>query len=508
MPFGLRNAAQTFQRFIDQVLHGLPFCFRYIDDLLIASPSPEEHLQHLRLVLQRLEDHGILINVPKSVFGVLELDFLGYHVDVSSIRPMETKVQVVRDFPRPTSQRKLREFLGLVNFYRRFIPDGATLLQPLNQLLSRSTARTLDWTDAAIEAFDAVKKALAQATLLVHPKIGAPTCIMTDASEVAIGAVLQQVVEGQWQPLAYFSKSLKPAETRYNAFDRELLGIYLAIKHFRYFVEGRQLLLTDHKPLTYALASKPERHSPRSSRHLDFISQFTTDIRHVCGSDNTVADTLSCIPISAVHLCDSVPVVDFQAMAAAQAEDPDIHKLRNNSSLKLQRVPLAPSDGVTLLCDVSTGVQRPVVPYEFRRTVFNALHSLSHPGIRATQRLITQHFLWPEVNKDVRQWARSCLQCQRAKIHRHTRTPLGTFATPDARFDHVHLDLVGPLPPSRGCTYVLTCVDRFTRWPEAVPIADSAAETVAQAFITTWVARFGTPAVVTTDRGGQFESHL
>ena len=240
MPFGLRNAAQTFQRFIDQVLHDLPFCYGYIDDLLIASSYPEEHLKHLQLVLQRLADHGILINTSKSVFGIPELDFLGYHVDASGIQPIESKVQVIRDFARPTSQRKLHEFLGLVNFYRRFIPNGATLLQPLNQLLSRSTSRTLEWTTAALESFDAVKNALAQATLLVHPQIGAPTCIMTDASEVAVGAVLQQRIEGQWQPLAYFSKSLKPAETRYSAFDRELLGIYLAIKHFRYFVEGPQ----------------------------------------------------------------------------------------------------------------------------------------------------------------------------------------------------------------------------------------------------------------------------
>ena len=200
---------------------------------------------------------------------------------------MESKVQVIRDFPRPTSQRKLREFLGLVNFYRRFIPNGATPLQPLNQLLSRSTSRTLDWNDAALKAFDDVKDALAQATLLVHPESGAQTCIMTDTSEVAVGAVLQQFINGQWQPLGYFSKSLQPAETRYSAFDRELLAVYLAIKHFSYFIEGRQFyVLTDHKPLTFALSNKPDRYSPRQSRHLDLISQYTSDIRHVRGSDN------------------------------------------------------------------------------------------------------------------------------------------------------------------------------------------------------------------------------
>ena len=136
MPFGLRNAAQTFQRFIDQVLHGLPFCYAYIDDLLVASSSPEEHQQHLRQVLQRLSEHGFIINPSKCMFGVSELEFLGHTVSSQGIRPSDTKVKAITGFPMLMSLWKLREFLGLVNFHDRFIPHCAFILWPLNILFA------------------------------------------------------------------------------------------------------------------------------------------------------------------------------------------------------------------------------------------------------------------------------------------------------------------------------------------------------------------------------------
>ena len=352
MPFGLHNAVQTFQRFIDQVLRGLPFTYAYIDDVLMASSSAEEHEQHLRMVFHRFEDYGVMINPLKCAFGVKELNFLGHHVSDKGIRPLDDKVQVVRDFPRPTSQSRLREFWGLINFYHWFLNHGAAILKPLNDLLAAPSGRKkeLIWTDDALQAFTAAEEALANATLLSHPVLKVATSIMTDASDVTIGAVLQQFVGDEWRPTAYFSKKLKLAETRYSTFDRELLAIYLAIKHFRHILEGRPFfVLTDHKPLVYSLSSSLNRHSPRQIRHLDFVSQFTSDIRHIQGCANQAADALSRVQAVSQFLTSAI---DFEQIAIAQCHDPELSKLKaKSSSLELtsrsDRTALCTPVGVT-----------------------------------------------------------------------------------------------------------------------------------------------------------------
>ncbi len=196
-----------------------------------------------------------------------------------------------------------------------------------------------------------------------------------------------------------------------------------------------------------------------------YISQFTTNIQHTKGKANAAADALSWVWINALHKDHPVVGIDFDQMAAAQIEDPELATLQGSSTSLVFKGMTLPMTSKTLVCDLSTGVPRPFVPIQFRRPVFSALDSLSHPDIRATQRLITDRYIWPGMNKDIRRRPCSCLPCQRSKIQHHTITPLSSFETPEAKFDQMHLDLVGPLPTSDGC---LTCIDRFTRWPEAI----------------------------------------
>src|SRR5678816_3671622 len=242
MPFGLRCAAQTFQRFIDTILRGLPFAWAYLDDLLVASATLEEHQDHLRAVFARLNDAGMRLNLSKCVFGTSSLTFLGHTVSPEGVKPLSDRVDAIRAFPLPQTQKQLRQYLGMVNFYHRFLRSASELLRPLTALITqkkRGSAIILDWTDEARKAFDASKEALAAATLLVHPQDSAPTRIQVDASNFAVGGVLQQYLNNVWSPLAFFSRKLQPAETRYSAFGRELLAMYLTTRQFRYFIEGR-----------------------------------------------------------------------------------------------------------------------------------------------------------------------------------------------------------------------------------------------------------------------------
>jgi cleavage and polyadenylation specificity factor subunit 1 len=514
MPFGLRNAAQTFQRFINNVVRGLDFLFVYIDDILIASETVEKHMQHLKAVFERLEEYGVQINPAKCVFGQKSLEFLSHEITEKGIAPTQEKIKAINDFTIPTSVKQTQRFLGMINFYHRFIPQLAEILAPIYSHLSefqkeKEKNKNIKFTfpKNCCEAFEKSKSALIDVTILTHPIENAKISIATDASCSSLGAVLQQRKGDSWEPLAFFSKKLKPCETKYSAFDRELLSIYLAIKHFRYFLEGRDFTVyTDHKALTTALFTKTER-SPRQANHLDFISQFTNDIKYIKGCENVVADSLS--RMTENEISQNSLHFDFETISKLQKEDQELRELlgnkQENSNYNLERYPFPEFE---IFIENSTKNLRPYLPKQIRFIIFQKFHNLSHPSFKASQKLVTSRYFWPNMNKDIKKWCRECIGCQTSKVGRHTISKYTYFPLVSERFYHIHLDIVGPLPTSENKTYILTIVDRFTRWPEAYPMSNILASTIAKTLVENYLPRFGCPAVITTDQGSQFQSKL
>ena len=218
------------------MLLGLDFLYVYIDDILVASSSTAEHQTHLHLLFKRLSEFGVLINSSKCVWGQNSVKFLGYQILQHGIQPSADKIEAIKKFPLPKTAQELRRFLGTVNFYRRTIPRAAARQALLNELLKGNVKgkEPIHWDETTLTTFEECKKSLAETTLLVFPTPNAPLAIFTDASDVAIGAVLQQKFQGGWQPLGFFSEKLSTAEEKYGAYYRELLANYKSIKHFRH----------------------------------------------------------------------------------------------------------------------------------------------------------------------------------------------------------------------------------------------------------------------------------
>ena len=258
MAFSLRNAGASFQWMMDRVIRGLTFVYCYLDDLRVASRSPEEHVQHLRILFQQLQEFGLVINLEKCSFHVSEIEFLGHHVSARGVLLLSSNVEAVQKFPEPATVKDMQVFLGMVNFYRRFVPKAACMLLPLTICLRGGLPPNsgLSWTPEMTRAFQEAKSALTSATWLQHPHPETRVALHADASASHVGAVLQQQVPGSqgWCPLGFFSKKLSPSQVKWNAFDRELWACFSGIRHFRFILEGRSFtIFTDHKPLTLAL---------------------------------------------------------------------------------------------------------------------------------------------------------------------------------------------------------------------------------------------------------------
>ncbi|QLL34150.1 hypothetical protein HG536_0F04770 [Torulaspora globosa] len=265
MPFGLVNAPSTFSRYMADIFRDLPFVLVYLDDILVMSTTTMEHISHLDTVLSRLKDHQLIAKEKKCQFLQKELKFLGYQIAERCIRPIKDKCEAINALPLCKTIKETQRFLGMINYYRRFIPRCSTVARPLIELIAKKTP----WPTEQTKAFNGLKRALVSAPLLVPFSPEREYRLTTDASKLGLGAVLEELINNRVAGVVgYFSKSLQGAQNNYPAGELELLGIIESLRHFKYLLHGKRFKLrTDHISLL-ALKNRSEP-SMRLARWLD-----------------------------------------------------------------------------------------------------------------------------------------------------------------------------------------------------------------------------------------------
>ncbi|XP_037931992.1 uncharacterized protein LOC119666786 [Teleopsis dalmanni] len=343
---------------------------------------------------------GVGRNLAEGIFKLHgeanfeEVTFPDHLINHKGIRPPGKKIETIANFPKSRVVHELRRFIAIINFYRRFIPKAAEIQGQLQNFIKgnkKQDKTVIGWTADTDNAFAEYKEALINATTIVHLIPDANLVLHVDASNVAVDAALNQINNGQLEPLGFYSKRLTNTQVKYSTYERELLAIYQSVKYFKHAIEGRRCtIFTDHKPITYAFRQKPEKASPHQLRHLDYIGQLTTDIMHIAGKNNLVADFLS--RIKAVSNED---LVDLDQLAANQKTDIEAYGFLSNtnkSALQLKWI-VIPNSSKEIACDVSSNRVRPFVTEQFRQRVFNSIHNLAHAGRRATIKQIAERFV-------------------------------------------------------------------------------------------------------------------
>ncbi len=499
LPFGLSNAPAVFQALVNDVLRDMlnQLIYVYLDDILIFSHSLQEHVQHVRRVLQRLLENGLYVKAEKCVFHAQSVPFLGYIVSVEGMHMDPDRVQAVVDWPTPDSRKALQRFLGFANFYRRFIRSFSQLATPLTALTSIKTP--FRWSSAAEAAFTKLKGCFVSAPILIAPDPSRQFVVKVDASEVGVGAVLSQrsSSDDKVHPCAYFSHRLSPAERNYDIGNRELLAVKLALEEWRHWLEGSGvpfIVWTDHKNLEYIKSAK--RLNSRQARWALFFGRFDFSISYRPGSKNIKPDALSRIFDHSDRPSFSEPIVPQNIFVSAVTWEIE-SKVRTASQ------------GVTPPSGCPPG--RLFVPETLRSDVIRWSHCSKvacHPGVSRTTFLIKQRFWWPSMARDIQCFVLACCVCAVSKTsNRPSAGLLQPLSVPSRPWTHISLDFVTGLPASSGNTVVLTVVDRFSKAAHFIPLPKlpPARETVV-AVIDHVFRVHGLPTDVVSDRGPQFVS--
>ena len=528
LPFGLTGAPATFQRCMNFILMDSTNAMVYIDDIIIFSNSFEQHLEDIQDVMERLQLAGLKIKPTKCEFAKKSVRFLGHIVSAKGIQPDPANTEKIRNFPVPKTVKNIQQFLGLVGYYRRFIQNFARIAAPLNELVKKD--KDFKWTSTQQKAFEILRDKLLCPPILRYPMLDQPFILMTDASGIALGAILgQKHKDEKDHVIAYASRSLKKHEKGYSVIEQEALAIIFAIKQFRHYLYGQKIILyTDHKPLVWLMTHKDT--SSRLIRWALQLQEFDIEFKYKVGKANSNADCMSRLEISEME--ESTLEVTVMTILKEVHEEDDIKEAQNGDAcckkIKAYMEGAKPKEALSeywkknkdnfeirkkVLYFHDSTYDAIVLPSRLREGIMLEYHDGAlggHLSARKSLKRIRDKYYWPDMEKDIINWCKSCQICQTRKgTGRQPKAPLKPMPVVLAPMEQVAMDVVGPLPLTlQGNKYILVFSDYFTKWPEAYPMADQKAETIAQIFVEKIVYRYGVPRKLLTDRGTNFMSNL
>ena len=533
MPFGLSTAPASFERLAEQVfaLELWVFLLLYIDDVIIYSTTPEEHLQHLRTVFERLRENKLQAKLVKCRFFMSQLTFLGHTVNEDGILPLDDNLKLIESFQYPTTQKELRSFLGMTSYYRKFIEGYGKISRSLNTLLKKETKFVL--TDEMKKDFDTLKQKLLKPPILRYPDYKKDFVVITDASKYAIGHIIAQEFEGKFVPVRYGGRTLKAAEINYTISEKECLALVHAIKKSHHYLYGRRFTVyTDHQPLRHLVnAHDPTGRLSRWSLHLQ---QYTYDVKYLPGSQNLVADALSRLnqitpeedenevpnnyldddddrpqPVSCVIIAD-------ENLTKEQDKDPDIVKIKE----ELRTSPDSPLHERFVLdqnllyrinpANTEHGKKQLYVPRHKHYKLIEEFHQpnhMAHFGSNSTLNKLSARYFWRGMSRSIIDFINNCTSCNELK-GKTKKAPVYPIPLTNP-FEQLICDVLGPYPETRsGNRYIISFIDRYTSWIEAFPVKSIETKTVAKILIEEVIFRYGCPRTFLTDQGTNFTSKL
>ena len=522
--FGVSSAPGIFQRCMEDLLKGLPGVFCYLDDILVAAPTLAEHNTRVEAVLQRLQDSGLKLKSNKCHFASSEVNYLGYKLDAEGLHPTAEKVKAIVDAPAPVNITQLRAYLGLLNFYRRFLPQAASLLEPLNKLLRAK--EEWSWGKEQEQAFQKSKDVLVGSSVLMHFDLNKPIVVVADSSAYGIGAVLCHKVNGVEHPVCFASRTLNSAERNYSQLEKEALALVYALTQFHKYLWGQPefTLVTDHKPLLGLFLntkSIPQQASGRIQRWALLLQSYKFTLIHRSGAVLGTADALSRLPLPVTHsnqgelgewkmlvnFLETSPVTS-RDISAYTLKDPILSKVLKNvqmgwSSESLGSELLVPyarrRDELSTQAGCVLWGARVIIPEQLRSRLLNELHS-QHTGASKMKELARSYFWWPNLDKEIENTSNSCPECLQIRKS-PSKAELHPWEWPSTPWHRLHVDYAGPTDGK----YYLIVVDAHSKWVEIIPTTGTTAKETISGLRHVF-SRFGLPVSIVSDNGPCFTS--